>query len=96
MNEEKEEQTMASKKPEVTVVTTLTVTHVLRDCTLEEATGVAEIIADSAKQAAERGYADGHVLPQGAADDISIAQVQLFSMDRDGRRKAQKAREAQE
>lgn len=73
---------MSRKAPETTVVTTLTVTHILKGCTAAEATGVAEIIADTAKQALERGYTDGHVRRQGQADNIAVSCVQIFENDR--------------
>lgn len=68
------------KQPEVTVVTTLQVTHILRDCTAEEARKLADVIAQTAQEALEAGYRDG-VLPQGRPDDITAGGVQIFSRD---------------
>lgn len=70
------------KKPEATVVTTLTVTHILPDCTADEAVRFAEIIAETAQEALTAGYAEG-VLPQGRPDNIGVSAVQVFGIDGD-------------
>lgn len=70
-----------ARRPEVTVVTTLQVTHVLRDCSdMEEAQLLAAVIARTAREALEEGYREG-VLPQGQPDDISVGSVQVFAFD---------------
>ena len=66
------------KQPEATIVTTLQVTHILRDCTAEEARRLADVIAQTAQEALKCGYLDC-VLPQGRPDDISVGGVQIFS-----------------
>ena len=76
------------QRPEVTIVTTLQVTHVLRDCTAEEAQGLAAVIARTAAEALEGGYREG-VLPQGQPDNIAVGSVQIFSMDARGEEHAE-------
>lgn len=68
------------KKPEATVITTLTVTHILRDCTADEATEVAELLAEAAADALRAAYAE-RVLPQGQADDVCVSGVQIFELE---------------
>ena len=71
------------KQPEVTIVTTLQVTHVLRDCKADEAAALAAVIARTAREALEGGYREG-VLPQGQPDNITVGSVQIFSRDAEG------------
>lgn len=65
---------------EATVVTTLTVTHVLRGCSEEEAQGLAQEIARTARDAAGMGYR-ALVLEQGWPNDIAVSAVQVFTKD---------------
>lgn len=75
-----------ARRPEATVVTTLQVTHILRECRdAEEAQAIAEVIARTAREALEAGYREG-VLPQGQPDDISVGSVQVFAFDGDSER----------
>lgn len=75
-----EQRRVPEKKPEATVVTTLTVTHILRDCTAGRAAEWAEMLAQTARDAAEAGYKE-RVLPQGYPDNISVSGVQVFGFD---------------
>ena len=69
------------KRPEVTIVTTLQVTHILRDCSdMEEAQLLAAVIARTAREVLEEGYREG-VLPQGQPDNITVGSVQIFSRE---------------
>lgn len=65
---------------EATIVTTLTVTHVLRDCDEQEAQALAQEIARAAREATELGYR-ASVLEQGWPDDIAVSTVQVFTKD---------------
>ena len=66
----------------VTVVTTLAVTHVLRELDTDQATGqVAQRLAESALQSARYGNSCLHEVAQ--ADDISISGVQVFGIEND-------------
>lgn len=75
-----EQRRVPEKKPEATVVTTLTVTHILRDCTADRAAEWAEMLAQTARDAAEAGYQE-RVLPKGHPDDICVSGVQVFGFD---------------
>ena len=65
---------------EATIVTTLTVTHVLHDCDEQEAQTLAQEIARTAREAADLGYR-ATVLPQGQPDNIEVSAVQVFTFD---------------
>lgn len=66
----------------VTVVTTLHVTHVLRELDADQVTGqVAQRLAESALQSARYGDSCLHEIAR--ADNISIAAVQVFGIEHD-------------
>lgn len=66
----------------VTVVTTLYVTHVLRDLDADQVTGqVAQRLAESALQSARYGDSCLHEIAR--ADNISIRGVQVFGLEND-------------
>ena len=66
----------------VTVVTTLAVTHVLRELDADQVTGqVAQRLAESALQSARYGNSCLHEVAQ--ADNISISGVQVFGLEHD-------------
>lgn len=70
----------ARRAPEATIVTTLTVTHIIRDCETDEAVKLAEIIAYTAAETLAEAYSE-RVLPQGQPDNIAVSQVQVFGFD---------------
>lgn len=65
---------------ESTIVTTITVTHILQDVSGMEAQEFSRVIADAAEDVVRAGYND-HMLPQGIPDDICISGVQIFERD---------------
>jgi len=66
----------------VTVVTTLAVTHVLRELDADQVTGqVAQRLAESALQSARYGDSCLHEVAQ--ADNIGISSVQVFGIEND-------------
>ena len=72
------------KKPEATIVTTLTVTHILRDCGEKEACELAETLADYTAAALKTAYAEReplHIRP----DDVSVSSIQVFGFDGESR-----------
>ena len=76
----------AARRPEATVVTTLQVTHILRECRdAEEAQAIAEVIARTAREVLEAGYRE-HVLIDGHPDNIGVSSVQVFAFDGDSER----------
>lgn len=70
--------------PETTVVTTLTVTHIVRGITAEQTQerGLDKWIAENARTAALAGYRE-HVMATGQPDDVCVTAVQVFGIDRD-------------
>ena len=68
------------KKPESTIVTTITITHILQDVSGKDAKEFAMVIANAAEDCVKAGYRD-HMLPQGIPDDICISGVQIFERD---------------
>ena len=67
---------------ESTIVTTVTITHILTDVSGREAQEFSRVIADAAEDVIRAGYHD-HMLPQGIPDDICISGVQIFEKDGD-------------
>lgn len=76
-----EEQT--ATEAETTVVTTLTVTHILRGIAEENAQELTQWIADGARAALWAGYEGRPQAARAWPDNIGIAGVQVFSFDRD-------------
>lgn len=76
---------MSKQRTDATIVTTLTVTHVLEGMhgiKEGEIVNIAGDLAKAAKDAAWAGYAE-HCLPGGHPDDISVSGVQVFLHDGD-------------
>lgn len=67
---------------ESTIVTTVTITHILTDVSGREAQEFSRVIADAAEDVIRAGYRD-HMLLQGIPDDICISGVQIFEKDGD-------------
>lgn len=65
---------------ESTIVTTVTITHILQDVSGKDAKEFSRVIADAAEDVIRAGYLD-HMLPQGIPDDICISGVQIFERD---------------
>lgn len=74
---------MSKQRKDATIVTTLTVTHVLEGQyggSEEELMRLAQYIARAAKDAVQTAYVE-HCLPTGQPDDISVSGVQVFLHD---------------
>ena len=74
------ENRQAGRQPEVTVVTTLQVTHILRDCAAEEARAAAAELAYEAEEVLRQAYEE-NVVDIGRPDDIAVSGVQIFAFD---------------
>lgn len=74
---------MSKQRKDATIVTTLTITHVLQGAcggSEEELMGLAQDLARVAKDAMQTAYVE-HCLPAGQPDDISVSGVQVFLHD---------------
>lgn len=70
------------RRRETTVVTTLTVTHILHGADADDAvrSGTAQRLAEISLQATRRGFR--MMRQQAEADDVSISRVQVFGLEK--------------
>lgn len=88
---------MSKQRTGATIVTTLTVTHVLEGWyggSEEELMGLAQDLARVAKDAMQTAYVE-HCLPGGQPDDISVSGVQVFLHDGQNARRENNARRSE-
>lgn len=88
---------MSKQRKDATIVTTLTITHVLQGAcggSEEELMGLAQDLARVAKDAMQTAYVE-HCLPAGHPDDISVSGVQVFLHDEQNARRENNAQRSE-
>lgn len=88
---------MSKQRTDATIVTTLTITHVLEGMhgiKEGELVNIAGDLAKAAKDAAWAGYVE-HCLPGGHPDDISVSGVQVFLHDEQNARRENNAQRSE-